>query len=242
MVMREFKAVNGLAHNQEQHAKENQERELQAKQDQQERNPGKCGFHFADNRPWRSAYQAVKIFLPAFPHRAERSVHPCLHQAVAGAEPNPVARLLDAQRNRDVFQNFASHAAVAVNGIVRIAADQQKLPVRRGYRRSRIVHSIIRESLRQPQIDEGNESFSYQLRLICSGEKETSAVFCSRAICSARATELGACFASASVNKSHGLVACCTPTERAWFLRNQPSGKSFVSISRSSGISFMQLR
>src|SRR5215472_9456713 len=154
MVTSEVEPVDGLTDNQEQNSKEKQKGELEAEKGQQKRNPRQCGFHFADYRPRCSAHQAIEIFLPAFPHRTKRSIHPRSNQSLTGTKPNPVARLLHAQGNRHVFEYFSGNAAVTTNRIVGIPANQKELAIRSSDSRLRIVDAFIRKLLRQPQIDE----------------------------------------------------------------------------------------
>src|SRR6267143_5227435 len=129
MVTSQIKAVAGLAGNEKQDSQEKQKRILHPCDDQQKRNPREACLHLAKHSPWSAAHQAIEIFLPALPHLLKRAVHSYSNNAVAGAEPDAMARGLHAHGEGDVLQNLAGDTGMAADDVVHIAAHHHELTV-----------------------------------------------------------------------------------------------------------------
>src|SRR5438445_52402 len=71
----------------------------------------------------------IYVLFPALPHPSERAVHSYSNNAVAGPEPDALARGLHSPGEGHVFQDLPGDAGVAADGVVHIAAHHQKLAV-----------------------------------------------------------------------------------------------------------------
>src|SRR5579862_1042483 len=105
-----------------------------------------------------ATYQWKEIFCPALPHRTKASVHPCPNDSCRSREINPALRRFHAAGQSYILENLGANRLVTAQLLVNVPSHQNKLSVRGGIQKSRIVHTLKRESRRQPAIHKWDQN------------------------------------------------------------------------------------